>query len=453
MKEFIDYSLGNTNNFISISSDLPNIGCRIIRNGFRCQFLDDDGTIKTLYIRQCSNIGYIVYAHIPELSILEELGNNKLKLLKFLSQDKLLTMVYKNSVSPQKETGIPAFEKITNTFDETPKKESWVIRECMTGIFSIDTLKWAGHENEMFIGCVNEIIHIYNAFLRVTNMLARDYSCEKWVLKDGPKDGAQTIEQCKKSNLFPDFIQHLNTDNTDSVVINLFKEKGIVVFSDKWVYTYGDQIYPEDYKKNLKMWVKAEIFSPKLKGENYLYEIDLELFNENGNLWKPRIKLGPIGEFGSKVFDNAHINQTPKIDRKVYESMKDVARLWFYSNTKHDDISLDTYVLKGKTAQRFREDTFFTFRPSGTLEKEFSSFMAEYLWKSSGPNNTCAPMENIAYLIREAVKVSRKLATYYSVYKKELFLSNFLKGVRIASFFISPERAALNGIRWINKKL
>lgn len=434
--------------FTAISPDMPSIRIKPINGIYFCQYDQGDYFLK-VYIRQVSKTCYILYAHMPQLEYLNELGKNKLKLIKFLGMDKVLALVYKNSVSPQKESGLPAFEFIDDFCTSEKGRKVWVLRECLQGTFSTDVIMYKSKENEIYTAALNEMISICDVFDQVHENMLKDFRCDDWVMKCGPKKAKVSIDNYQKNDIGPEFLLNMKDSpeaQKDERVIQL-KQNGMVLFSKNEIYTYRDKIKKKDYDEPMTLWIKADVFTPALKDSGILYQVFLIPTGQQHGTWHIGINLGSIKELGSFFFNDIDSKASAEIKKTAYEHMKKSAKIWFYSNDENRDIPLSDYVYNKTRKISYNcnegsdmvvtEDNFLTYRYRYT----FYNINAIELWNK---------MHLVSRLLDDGLQISNEIIAYIPIYKRKCYTLTAEKILEAATFGMAPISTTKKIIKMLN---
>lgn len=373
----------------------------------------------------------LIFCHVPELCIIEELQNDRAAFLEFLRISPETNSIFQNSTA--QKPCLPYISKLNDiTSEKTPDKMEWCIAaSLLTGICPQMFMDGTA-EFRLIFDVMTRLMESYDIFQKAFALYMTHGTKSPLINSFKAKKSEITTKLAEEHECGPQFLGKGIAGNDLKDFVD--KHKVVLAGPDGTQFSIGSAIPKRYTKDECTLLIKSDIF---IKGSPWYYSIKLK--PSGSGWWIPSIFMGEINDMISKILNHTNTRKYGKIPLSAYKIMPETSKLWFYSNLEHEDIRIHRFVFENDKGPHFHGDV-----PPFTADGQY--LCARY-WSPLSNENIWTEMGRFSMLLNIAFTVTFEFITYTPFYYAETFNEmglKFWKGVKLG---INPAKSIFDALR------
>lgn len=267
----------------------------------------------------------ILLGYIPELSLVEQLKNNKIKLLKLMQHSSLFAKVLKDSLA-HKSHNLFNFTTVKDFVEGGGSAHCWCVKYTSDIAYNQNIFNETLPESHLIGQILSDICMLADDFYGVYNTYNLDPRNKEWLQTSkmaAISNYAYKIHEDKMCS----FGNALNTDDLPIKVKDLLMKEGYILLTSTGIaYPFDVEVRSEDIG-NSTLLIRADLFFPNLKKDQFAYFIHLEL--KDGK-WQASIDLQWLAELVDKALNHVDTRKT-KMTALSYKYFPVSSHIWVNS--------------------------------------------------------------------------------------------------------------------------
>ena len=349
-----------------------------------------DPYILDFYIIPSKDKRCIILCHLPELEMIDKVKDDKPRMLKLMSYSKLFTKILKNSLTSSNENDF-RFVKIRDFTDQTSDKLKWCIL-CPTQIpYNKIIFDESTKENKFIEQILGDICYVVNDFDEVNNKYNLDPQNKSWIANSRVRKLAKIAYEVHNEG-WCTFGCSLRDNILNDKVKELILKEGYILLTDTGIgYPFDIPVPKSDINDSILI-VRADLFFPNLKKEDFVYFIHLK--PKGDNLWEASININKNIVEAIDTCLNFIDTKNGKIPAFAYQYLPYSAHIWINSNPNTRNKPFEKCVeciieSDKKILERpFSDEKYKAIVKSGhslKLKNKVNIFLSDKPWKNLEP--------------------------------------------------------------------
>ncbi len=391
--------------------------------------VEKDKEFITVYLQPYGNGQTLITAHLPELSYISTLRDNKLMLLKLLSRSPNFAKVFQNN-SAKKDMKQPFICEIKDF--TSPNNFVWCFQRLVDQPLTPMLIDERHPEYQDLENAINDIIHVAIDYLKIFIDQISDPECIPWLPKINQARVEKVLRHCEKEKAWAPFINTIDNISDDTLKDLLCKHK-VVLCGDSHFYGLGGTIMEEDFGKPAQVLIMVSVICPSFKDSNLFLYIDLD---EYYGKWLPKVNMGEYLRGISIALNHINTEKWAKIDKEAYAIMPNASKIWFYNNSYHDGADID-YFVKNDDRNDYNIEVMVpsVIEPTTLRSNRWGRISQHQPWTDG--------FVFVAYLVNDAFLLMEEFDTYFPKWKKRQMLDI---GTEVLKVVLNPAKYIMKKI-------
>lgn len=272
-----------------------------------------------------ANIGpdkSLIFCHVPELCIIEELQNDRAAFLEFLRISPETNSIFQNSI--EQKPHLPHISKLNDiTSEKTPDKMEWCIAASLLSGICPQMFVDGTAEFRLIFDVMTRLMESYDIFQKAFALYMTHGSKSPLINSFKAKKSEITTKLAEEHECGPQFLGKGIAGNDLKDFVD--KHKVVLAGPDGAQFSIGSAIPKRYTKDECTLLIKSDIF---IKGSPWYYSIKLK--PSGSGWWIPSIFMGEINDMISKILNHTNTRKYGKIPLSAYKIMPETSKLWFF---------------------------------------------------------------------------------------------------------------------------
>lgn len=289
------------------------------------------------YIVPSKDGNCILLGYIPELSLIDNLRKDKIRLLKLMLHSKLFAKVLKDSLT-HKSNNLFNFTAINDFTEDNRTDKRWCVKYSSSIPYNQNIFNEELPESQFIAQILGELCFVADDYYGVYNAYNLDATNKEWIRSPKITAISKYAYKLHKEN-WCTFGSSLN-DFEPKLKELLLKEGYILLTPTGIAYPFDIPVEKKDIG-NSNLIVRADLFFPHLNKENFAYFINLEKENDK---WKASINIHPeLIRIVDTMLNNVDTKNN-KIPALSYKYLPISSHIWVNSIEKPRYNNIKDYI-------------------------------------------------------------------------------------------------------------
>ena len=371
----------------------------------------DRGEYLDFYLKPLGE-GCLIIAHVDELELIDSLKEDKVELLKMMSSSDAMSEFIKNSISSS-NTGVRLY-KLPDFTEESSSEHVFCVGKHLNIKLTPKIFEDNSHEEKVVGNAIEELINIALEYYKFYDVYSADPRNQPWIRKSPLKSMRAMTKKMWDDNFIPSFV--VQTDKLPSELNKYLAKNGYVLLTEIGAaYKLNYPVYKEELGQDVNFIIEEKMFYDEISGKHHAFWVTLS--PQGSNRWEISIEMEGISKELYKFFDNFDLKES-MIPNIFYENMPHLCAMWFYSNEKNKDKSIEDYLEikddKRSRSNSHRTSSKYRIEDNKLVRKDTVSF--NFLSKEWGN------IESLVEIIYQGIWLS------YEIYIAEPTAKKYMKG-------------------------